>query len=125
MGIEKVRIHSFGLTESGLSFDMVFFNPNNYKLKLKKASGDAWLDSNMLGHFTVDTMIHIPSNGDFRLPVHLRIDMTHFLENMSAALMGKQVILRLEGMARAGKGIVFINYPIHYEGKQKLSDLLR
>ena len=124
-GIEKVRIDRIGLMESSLTFDLLFFNPNNYRLKLKEASGDAWLDGNLLGHFTVDTLLHIPAQGDFRLPVQLKMDMGHFIENISAAFMDKQVLLKVEGMAKAGKGIVFINYPVRYEGKQKLGELLK
>ena len=124
-GIEKVRIGRFGLKGSSLSFDIVFFNPNNYRLKLKQASGDAWLDSNPLGHFTVDTLVHIPAQGDFRLPVQMEIDMNYFVENISAAFSDKQVTLKVDGMARAGKGIVFINYPLRFEAKQKLSELMK
>jgi LEA14-like dessication related protein len=114
-----------GLKASNLSFDIIFFNPNNFRLKLKDANGDAWMDGNMLGHFTVDSLIHIPAQAEFRLPVQLKMDMSHFIENISAAFMDKQVILKLDGMARAGKGFIFINYPIRYEGKQKLSELLK
>lgn len=125
MGIENLRINRLGLIESSLSFDMQFFNPNNFRLKLKEASGNAWLDNNLLGHFTVDTLVQVPARRDFRLPVRLKIDMSHFVENISAALMDKQVTLKLDGTARAGKGLLFINYPIQYEGKQKLSELLK
>jgi LEA14-like dessication related protein len=124
-GIEKVRFDRFGLIETSMTFDMLFFNPNNYRLKLKKANGDAWMDGNLLGHFTVDTLIHIPAKGDFRLPVQLKMDMSHIVENMSAAFQDKQVALRVDGMAKAGKGPIFINYPIRYEGKQKLSELMK
>lgn len=124
-GIEKVRVQQFGLKESSLSFELLFFNPNNYRLKLKEASGDVWLDGNPLGHFTVDTLVHIPTQGDFRLPVQLKIDMSHFVENISAAFTDKQVTLKVDGMAKAGKGFIFINYPVRYEGKQKLGELLK
>lgn len=123
--IEKVIVKRFGLKESHLDFEILLFNPNNYRLKLKKASGEAWLDGNSLGHFTIDTLIQIPANGDFRLPVQLKMDMRHFVENMAAAFMDKFVILKVDGMARAGKGLIYVNYPIRYEGKQKLKELLR
>jgi LEA14-like dessication related protein len=123
--VEKVSLVQMGMTESRLSFDMIFFNPNSFKLKLKKAEGEAWLDGKPLGHFTVDTLIKIPARAEFRMPVQLKLDMRHFLENMALAFTDKQVTLKMEGVARAGKGILFINYPIHYEGKQKLSDLMK
>jgi LEA14-like dessication related protein len=125
LDIENVRVGRFGLKESSLSFNLHYFNPNDNRLKLKNAEGDAWLDGNPLGHFTMDTLIHIPARSDFRLPVKMRMDMSHFVENMSIALLGKEVTLKVDGVARVGKGIIFINYPVHYEGKQKLGDLLK
>lgn len=124
-GIEKVKINRLGLVESNISFEMLFFNPNNYRIKLKEAQGDAWLDGNPLGHFTVDTLIQIPAKGDFRLPVRLKMNMRYIIENISAAFMDKRVNLKVDGMAKAGKGFVFINYPIQFEGKQNLSELLK
>jgi LEA14-like dessication related protein len=125
LGIENVRVSRFGLKESSLTLSLHYFNPNNKRLKIKKVEGDAWLDGNLLGHFSIDSLVRIPSLGDFRLPVELKIDMSHFIENISAAIMDKQVTLKVHGMAKAGKGFIFINYPIHYEGKQKLSELLK
>jgi LEA14-like dessication related protein len=122
--IEKVSINQVGLKESALSFDILFFNPNNFRLKLKEASGDVWLDGNKLGHFTVDTIVRIPANGEFRLPVQLKMDMSHFVENMAAALMDKLVILKVDGIAKAGKGFIFINYPLKFERKLKITEML-
>jgi LEA14-like dessication related protein len=124
MGIENVQVGRLGIKESSLTLTLHYFNPNN-GLKLKKAEGDAWLDGNPLGHFTIDTVIHIPARADFRLPVKMSMDMSHFVENMSIAFSGKEVILKVDGVARAGNGIISINYPIHYEGKQKLGELLK
>ncbi len=125
LSVENLSVTQFGLKESNISFDMQFFNPNNQKLKLKQAEGDAWLDGNPLGHFTIDTLVQIPAKENFRLPVNMTMDMRHFVENISAALMDKQVTLKIDGMAKLGKGIIFINYPVHYEGKQKLGELLK
>ncbi len=125
MDIENVRFDRLGLNQSSLTLTLHYFNPNKNRLKLKRAEGDAWLDGNPLGHFSMDTLIHIPARSDFSLPVKMSMDMNHFVENMSIAFSGKEVILKIDGMARAGKGIIFINYPIQYEGKQKLGDLMK
>ena len=125
MGIENVRTDRVGLIGSSLTLNLHYFNPNNKRLKFKKGEGDAWLDGNPLGHFIIDSLIDIPARADFRLPVKMIMDMRYFMENMSAALSGKEVTLKVDGVARAGKGGIFISYPLHYEGKQKLSDLLK
>lgn len=123
--IENVKITKFGLTESSLTLDLRYFNNNKFRMKLKNAEGDAWLENNFLGHFTMDTMIHIPAKGDFRLPIKLKVDMGKILKNSLLTLLAKEVKIRVEGKARVGKGLIYINYPIRYEGMQNLEKLLR
>ncbi len=123
--IENVRISKFGLSESTLSLDLRYFNPNKFRVKLQKAEGDAWIENNFLGHFSMDTLIHIPARGEFRLPVKLQVDMAKIFKNSLVAFLAKEVVIKVEGKARLGKGFVFINYPIRYEGKQNLGELLK
>lgn len=124
-GIENVKISKVGLKESTVFLHIHYFNPNNFRLKLKRAEGDAWVDGNPLGHFSMDTLIHIKPRSDFRLPLKLVMDMKHFTQNMSSAFLGKQVLLKVTGTARAGKGVFYIDYPISYEGKESLDGLLK
>ena len=123
--IENVKVSKFGLSESTLSLDLRYYNPNKFRVKLQNAEGDAWIENNYLGHFSMDTLIHVPANGEFRLPVKLQVDMGKILKNSLVAFLAKEVVIRVEGKARLGKGFVFINYPIRYEGKQNLGDLLK
>lgn len=123
--IQNVRISKFGMNESSLTIDLYYFNPNRSRLKLKSADGDAWIENNYLGHFTIDSLIHIPANGDFILPVKLQIDMRKLFKNSLLTFLAKEVVIKMEGTARVGKGFIFINYPIRYEGKQNLEELLK
>lgn len=124
-GIENVKVSRFGLQESTLNLDLHYFNPNKSALTLKKAEGDAWLDGSLLGHFTVDTLIKIPANAGFRMPVTLQMNMKKFLQNSTALLLKNEVTLKVEGKAKVGKAGVFINYPIRYEGKQRTDSLMK
>ena len=123
--IENVQITKFGVMESSLTLDLRYFNNNKFRMKLKNAEGDAWLENNFLGHFTMDTMIHIPANGDFRIPIKMKVDMGKILKNSLLTLLAKEVKIRVEGKARVGKGLIYINYPIRYEGMQNLGELLK
>ncbi len=123
--IENVHITKFGLTESSLTLDIHYFNDNKFRLKLKNAEGDAWLENNFLGHFSMDTLIHIPAKGDFTIPIKLKVDMGKILKNSLLTLLAKEVKIRVEGKARVGKGLIYINYPIRYEGMQNLEKLLK
>ena len=114
-----------GLQYSAVKLDLLYFNHNKFRLKLKKAEGDAWLDGNSLGHFTLDTLIHIPARDSFRLPLKLKMDMKDFIANMRMAISGKDAFLKVEGIARAGKSVFYGDYPIKYEGKVMLSELMK
>ena len=123
--IENIRVSRFGLNESTLTLDLHYFNPNKTKLKLKEAEGDAWLNGTLLGHFIIDTLVSIPANGDFSLPVKLQIDMSKVFKNSLTAFLSNEVTVKVEGKARVGKGGIYIRYPIRYEGKQNLDKLIR
>lgn len=122
-GIESIKMDKLDLSRPSVSMDLVYFNPNKYKIKLKRAEGDAWLNGRPLGHFTVDSLIHIAALSDFQLPVNLQVDKDNLSKNASLLLLGQEVTLKVDAIAKVGKGPVFINYPIHYEGKQNLKEL--
>lgn len=123
-GIDNVRIGRFGLNESTLTLDLHYFNPNKTSLKLKEAEGDAWIDGNLMGHFRVDTLVTIPANDNFSLPIKLKVGMKKVFQNSLAAFLAREVMIRIEGKAKLGKGGIYIHYPISYEGKQNLDKIL-
>jgi LEA14-like dessication related protein len=124
-GIENVRPGGLGLKNSTILMDLHYFNPNNSRLKLKRAEGDAWLENISLGHFTLDTLIEIPAHNDFWLPVSMEVDMKHVLQNTAILVLKTEVTVKVEGNARIGKAGLYINYPIHYEGKQNTAELIK
>ena len=125
MGIENAQVSRFGLKESTLKLNLHYFNPNNFRVSLKEAQGEVWLDSISLGRFVIDTLIHIPANADFRLPVKLKMDMGQVFQNMAALLFKKEILVKIEGIAKIGRGALFIRYPIRYQGKQKINELMK
>ncbi len=121
--MENLRLKKLGFNKSGFDLDLVYHNPNRSGLQLKKADGEVWVENNFLGRFEVDTLIRIPGNSDFQVPVNLEVDMSQILKNSAIAIFKKEVILRIEGHARIGKAGVFIRYPIRYEGKHNVGEL--
>jgi LEA14-like dessication related protein len=107
-------------------FDVEYFNPNNTRgAKLKEAQGEAWLDSNYLGHFYVDTLIDIPPRSNFTIPVKLDVDMKYFLRFSMGGFKNEEVLVRVKGNAKVGKGGIYKKFPISYEGKQNLAELFK
>jgi len=112
-----------GLKEAVLNADLYYFKPNKSRLRLREASGEAWLDGVSLGHFTLDSLINIPSKDSFLLPVTFKMEMNKLLKNTATFLLKKEAVIKVDGVAWVGKGGIFIKYPIRYEGKQDLSEV--
>jgi LEA14-like dessication related protein len=124
-GIENVQMKTIGMNGSLMTLDLKYFNPNNINARMKNAEGDAWLDSTYLGHFYVDTTVDIRANSDFLIPVKLNVDMKFILQNSLASFLNEQVLIRIKGKAKLGKGGIYKKYPLSYEGKQNIKELLK
>ena len=124
-GIENVKVNEIGRTESTVTLDIRYLNPNNFNGLLKQAEGDAWMDSTYLGHFTVDTSVHIPANSEFLIPVKMAVDMKKMFRNTFAALLNDKVLLRISGQAKAGKSGFYKNFSLEYQGMQNVRELFK
>ena len=90
-------------------FFPIFFKVHNFPSiyvydkggKLKDASGDAWLDSNYVGHFHVDSLIDIPANANFLIPVKLDVDMKYVLQFSLTGFKNEDVLVTVKGTAKA------------------------
>jgi len=121
--IENVKAPSLGFKNAVVTLDLHFYNPNKARVRFKHASGDAWVDGQKLGRFTVDSGMTIPAKADFWLPVKLEMEMKDALRHAGLFLSTEQVFLKIDGTARLGKAGFYFNYPIRYEGKQDMRKL--
>ncbi len=124
-GIENIKLSEFAMDSSMITLDIRYFNPNTFKGTLKDAEGDAWMDSNYLGHFTVDTTVMIGAASEFLVPVKLAVNMKQILKHSFAALLNKEVLLRIKGKAKAGRSGIYRNFSLNYQGKQNLRELFK
>jgi len=123
--ITNIKLIKAGLAMSSVGFDVEYFNPNKKGGKLKEAEGDAWIDSVFVGHFRVDTLMNIPGNANFTIPVKMEMDMNSFLKLSLAGFKNEDVPVRIKGVARVGRGGIYKKFPINYEGKQNLVQLMK
>ncbi len=122
-GIENVKMNGLGFQASTVTLDIRYLNPNKFKGRLSQAEGDAWIDSTYLGHFIVDTLVDIPANSEFLVPVKLKVDMKQMLQHSLTSFREEQVTLRITGKARAGKSGFYKNFSLNYIGKQNVKEL--
>ena len=122
LGVKNVKVLQFGLKESTVAVDVQYYNPNKFPVTMKKANVDVYVNDNFFGKTTFDSTIKIPGRDTFDLPVILKVNMnTTVMQLIQTLGEGQQEVkVKLDGNARVGRGGLFINYPIKYEGMQKL-----
>ncbi len=114
-------IQNLGFTSSTVSLDLEYYNPNNYGLQLKSTDLDIFINGNLLGHSSLDTLIRIPRRDTFSIPVKFDVNMQNAFKNAFNTLIGKEVLVKLSGKVRVGKANVFMSFPVEYESKQTFS----
>lgn len=121
-GIDNVQMKEINLGSNTVNLYLRYFNPNSFNGKLKWAEGEAWIDSNYLGSFVVDSSFSVPARQEFIVPVKLKISMKNMLTVAAPLLSEKrtEVWLRVEGKAKAGRGGIYKTLPLKYAGKQSI-----
>ena len=114
-------ISKFGFNSSTIKLDLEYYNPNNYGMQLKNSDLDIFIDGNLLGHSSFDTLITIPRKDTFILPIKFDVDMQNIYKNAWNTLIGKEVLVRLTGKLKIGKANVFMSLPVNYETKETFS----
>lgn len=122
LGVKNVKVLQFGLKESTVGLDVEYYNPNKFPVTMKRAEVDVYVNYNYFGKTTLDSTIRIPGRDTFYLPVLLKVDMnTTVMQLIQALGQGQQeLLIKMDGSARIGRGGIFMNFPIKYEGMQKL-----
>lgn len=96
-----------------LKADLVYFNPNSYRMSLKDAKMDVFLNSTLLGHYTQDSMFTIPAKDTFYYPFRMRLNLGdlagHFLAHLPDSLR-----LHAVGACKVGRSGIFFTLPIDY-----------
>ncbi|MFT3935383.1 MAG: LEA type 2 family protein [Chitinophagaceae bacterium] len=119
-GIDNFKVNSIGADQSVISADLKYYNPNHFALKLKDGETSVFVNNRFIGKSTLDTFTVIPARDSFLIPVSMKVDMKQVYANALDILLNREVTIKLDGFAKLGKGGVYFNVPIQYEGKQKI-----
>jgi LEA14-like dessication related protein len=115
-GFDSVVVKEPGLKKSIIQVNVRYYNPNKFNARLKEAHGEAWVENIHLGTFKVDSLIKVPANSEFVVPVDLTIETYKIL----GALVADEVTIKITGSAKAGKGGFYKTFSLNYEGKQNI-----
>lgn len=120
LGYSNVRLEKAGIAANVVAADIKFYNPNPYALKLKQADLDVYVNSRMVGKSIIDSLITLPGRDSSYVPLRMQAAAKDLLGVMAQLALNPNVRLRVKGTARVGRGSVFINLPVDYEGTQRI-----
>jgi LEA14-like dessication related protein len=118
-----VRIIETGVLKTTVGANMVYYNPNNFGIKLSSARGDVYVDNAYFGSFVLNQEVQVKKNSEFVLPVAIRIDNIGAIKNHTDIYKKKDAMVRIEGIALVKRSGLSKEIPIRYEQKQDLDRL--
>ena len=118
---KNFSIEKLGFSSSSVRMDLIYFNPNNFGLQLKRTDLDIFLDSNYLGRTEQEYAITIPRRAEFTIPIKMDVDMRNLLKNGFITLFSNEVKVKVIGNVKVGKANVFKSFPVNYEGVQRFT----
>ena len=113
----SLAFEKMGFTSSTLSMNLVYYNPNNFGMELKRSELDIYIDSSFLGHSSQELQVAIPRRDVFTVPIKVQVDMKNLLKNGLTTLMNKEVNVRVLGTVKVGKAGVYKNFKVVYSGE--------
>jgi len=114
-------VEKLGYSNSTIKMDLVYFNPNNFRMQLRNTNLDIFINGKLFGHSSTDTLIPIPKRDTFSLPVMFDVNMQSLYQNALNTLLGREVTLKVSGKVKIGKANVFMYFPVNYESKETFS----
>lgn len=118
--VKNVKLEKLGFEKSTLCMDLVYYNPNNFGVDLRKVDCDIYIDNHYLGKYKLDTLMHIQRKAEFILPSRIQVDMQGIFKNVLTVLFNKEVLVNVKGTTRVGKAGFFKTISFNYEARHKI-----
>ena len=118
--IREVRLIELGVLQSTAGIDLVYYNPNNFGVKLAEARGDVYIDNVYFGRLGLNEKVQVKKRSEFIVPAIIKVDMIGAVKNQRELFKKKEALVRIEGMARVTKSGLSREVPIKYERMQNI-----
>jgi len=119
-GVSNFYISAVGLNKSTIGADVMLYNPNRYAVDVKDADLDIFLNNRPAGKAVLDRRVSIPARDSVAIPVAVQASLGSLVNTGIQLMKNPEVMVKIAGSVRAGRGGVFVRVPVRYEGKQKV-----
>jgi LEA14-like dessication related protein len=120
---KNFSLGSVGASTTTVNIDLIYFNPNNFGVQLRRTDLDVYIDGVFLGHTVQEHQISIHKKSDFTLPLAIDVDTKNVFKNLYTTLFNKEVTVKVTGKVKVGIANIFKTFPVNYEGVHQLSGL--
>jgi hypothetical protein len=120
-GCQNLVINKLGFDSANARIEVIYFNPNNFGMKLKRADLDLYADSNFVGHIAQEYKLKIPKKAEFIVPLQINVDMQHLVKNTLSALFTHEIHIKASGTITLKKFLIHHTVPVNYESIQRLN----
>jgi LEA14-like dessication related protein len=117
---KNFTVDKMGFSSSAIKMDLIYYNPNNFGLQLKRTDIDIYIDSTYLGHTSQEYQITIPKRREFTLPISVDVDMKNLLKNALNTAFKKEVTVKITGTVKVGKMNVYKSFAVDYTGNHTI-----
>ena len=124
-GIQDIQLIQTAGRQPTLATVVKLYNPNPYKLELRRAEVDVAINGRHAGHDLLDSTIIIPQRDTFYVPIAMQVDLKSLLSNALLTLFNKKATITLDGRVKIKKGMLTFSRPFHYEDKEDIQQLLQ
>jgi LEA14-like dessication related protein len=118
--IREIKMIELGLLQSTAGIDLIYYNPNNFGVQLTEARGDVYIDGSYLGRFNLGEKVQVAKRSEFVVPAVIKVDMIGAIKNQREIFKKKEVMVRIDGMARVKKAGFSKDVPIKFESMQNI-----
>jgi LEA14-like dessication related protein len=120
-GVTNFRIKSIGFSKTTAGANIKLYNPNRYNLEIKQADADVYLNKKYFGHALLDTAVVLRKMDTTLVPLSISAKSKDILLISADILRNNNVSIKLTGTVKAGRGGIYINVPVNYEGSQTIN----
>lgn len=121
--IRNIRLINLGPLQSTAGVDLVYYNPNKFRVQLETAHGDIYIDSSYFGQFELNEKVHVDKKAEFVLPATVKIDMISAIKNQHDLLKKKEALIKIQGFATVKKAGFSKEIPISYEHVENIDHI--
>ena len=121
--VENFRLKNFGFTDVSIGFNVTYYNPNDFKVSVKEAETDVYIDSVFMGKFHQDSTVQVGEKAEFSIPLSGTIPTLTALKLNLRDLDKREILLRANGTVKVGKAGIYVNKDFNYSGRHRINDL--